>query len=196
MTTPLGYATGRLAVPVDDSDHVRGAADASVTVVEYGDYQCPFCGRAHPAVRELLRLRPSTVRLVYRHFPLTNVHPYAEVAAEFAEAAGARQQFWPMHDWLFENQELIEPRSLLRAAEAFGLDVESVEREVTDDRYLDRIRRDFVGGVRSGVNGTPTFFVNGVRHDLGYSVPELLAAVDEAAAAWPTDRPRSQQPQQ
>jgi protein-disulfide isomerase len=192
MSTPLGYATGRLAVPVDDTDHVRGATDASVTVVEYGDYQCPFCGMAHPAVQELLRLRPSTVRLVYRHFPLTNVHPYAEVAAEFAEAAGARQQFWPMHDWLFENQELIEPQSLLRAAEGLGLNVESVEREVTEDRYLDRIRRDFVGGVRSGVNGTPTFFVNDVRHDLGYSLPELLAAVDEAAAAWPTGSPHSQ----
>jgi len=112
--------------------------------------------------------------------------------AEFAEAAGARQQFWPMHDWLFENQELIEPRSLLRAAEGFGLDVESVQREVTEDRYLDRIRRDFVGGVRSGVNGTPTFFVNDVRHDGGYSLPELLAAVDEAAAVWPTHGPRSQ----
>jgi protein-disulfide isomerase len=186
MSTPLGYATARLAVPVDDDDHLRGVADASVTLVEYGDYQCPYCGMAHSAVQELLRLRPSTVRLVYRHFPLTNVHPFAELAAEVAEAAAARQRLWDMHDWLFDHQQLIEPASMLLGVQGLGLDVESVERELTEHTYLDRIRRDFVGGIRSGVNGTPTFFVNEVRHDGGYSVPELLAAVDEAAAAWPT----------
>jgi protein-disulfide isomerase len=189
MNTPLSYTTGRLVTPVEDTDHIRGKAEASVTLTEYGDYQCPYCGMAYPAVQEVLRQRPSTVRLAYRHFPLTNVHPHAEMAAEVAEAAGARRRFWDMHDWLFSNQQLIEPGSVLRTAGDFGLDVASVRREVDEHVYLDRIRRDFVGGVRSGVNGTPSFFINDVRHEGGYSFDELLAAVDEAAAAWPTGKP-------
>jgi protein-disulfide isomerase len=194
MTTPLSYATSRLVTPVDDNDHIRGKAGASVTLVEYGDYQCPYCGMAYPAVEEVLRQRAGTVRLAYRHFPLTNVHPYAEMAAEVAEAAGARSRFWEMHDWLFTNQQLIEPGSLLRAGADLGLDVEAIRREVVEHRYADKIRRDFVGGVRSGVNGTPGFFINDLRHDGGYSTGELLAAVDEAAAAWPTGRPHPEQP--
>lgn len=190
MSTPLTYATGRLAVPVDDAtDHIRGAADASVTLVEYGDYQCPYCAMAHAELRQLLRLRPSTVRLTFRHFPLTNTHHNAERAAEFAEAVGARRRFWDMHDWLYDNQQLIEPGSMLRTATGLGLDQQATERDVAEHRYLDRIRRDFVGGVHSGVNATPAFFVNDIRHEGGYSVRELLAVVDEAAAAWPTGNP-------
>ena len=189
MSTPLSYTASRLATPVDANDHIRGRAEASVTMVEYGDYQCPYCGMAYPAVEELLRLRPGTVRLAYRHFPLTNVHPNAELAAEVAEAAGARRRYWEMHDWLFTHQQLIEPGSLLRAAQGLGLDAESVRREVAEHKYMDRIRRDFVGGVRSGVNGTPTFFINDIRHDGGYTTDELLTAVDEAAVAWPTGNP-------
>jgi protein-disulfide isomerase len=189
MTTPLEYLTGRLTAPVSESDHIRGDTEAPVTLVEYGDYQCPYCGQAYPIVEELLRLRPETVRLVFRHFPLTNVHPYAETAAETAEAAGARQRFWPMHDWLFSHQDQIEPASLVRAAAALGMDADAVVRELGDHVYLDRIRTHFVGGVRSGVNGTPTFFVNGLRHEGGYSLAELLADVDEVATAWPTGAP-------
>jgi len=189
MSTPLSYATARLAIPVDATDHIRGKAEAPVTLVEYGDYQCPYCGMAYPAVEEVLRLRPDTVRLAYRHFPLTNVHPYSELAAEVAEAAGARRRFWDMHDWLFTHQQLIEPVTLVRAAGGMGLDVGTVQRELDEQRYMNEIRRDFVGGVRSGVNGTPGFFINDVRHDGGYSTDELLAAVDEAAAAWPTGNP-------
>src|SRR4051812_34785038 len=99
MTTPFRVTTGRLAAPVTDDDHIRGPATAPVTLVEYGDYQCPYCGMAHPITQELLRERPNLVRFVFRHFPLTNVHPFAEVAAETAEAAGAHQRFWQMHDW-------------------------------------------------------------------------------------------------
>jgi len=189
MTTPLSDGGGRLAVPVDDHDHIRGPLDASVTVVEYGDYQCPYCGRAYPVVEEVLRKRPRTVRLVYRHFPLTNVHPFAESAAEVAEAAAALDRFWPMHAWLFENQRLIEPDSLLHGAQRVGLDPGVVLKELNERQYSDRIRADFVGGIHSGVNGTPTFFINDLRHDGGYSEADLLAAVDEAAAAWPTERP-------
>src|SRR5205814_1459710 len=104
---------GRLAVPVNDNDHLRGPADAPVSLVEYGDYQCPYCGMAYPIVEDLLRQRPDTVRYAYRHFPLTNVHPYAEPAAEAAEAAGARAMFWPAHHWLFQHQDRLDPLYLL-----------------------------------------------------------------------------------
>jgi protein-disulfide isomerase len=181
MTTPFRTTTGRLAAPVTDEDHIRGPATAPVTLVEYGDYQCPYCGMAHPIVQELLRERPDVVRFVFRHFPLTNVHPFAEVAAETAEAAGARQRFWQMHDWLFEHQDQFDPVHLAAGVEEVGLPVDEVIQEVNDHIYLDRIRRDFVSGARSGVNGTPTFFINGLRHDGGYALPELLAAVDQAA---------------
>jgi len=186
MNTPLSYPTGRLAVPVDDTDHIRGPAEASVTLVEYGDYQCPYCGEAFPQVQEVMRLRPGIVRLAYRHFPLTNVHPYAEMAAEVAEAAATRRRFWDMHDWLFTHQRSLDVESLLVGAKSLDLDTGAIGEELTEQRYMAWIRRDFVGGIHSGVNGTPTFFINDLRHDGGYSAPELLAAVDEAAAAWPT----------
>jgi protein-disulfide isomerase len=181
MTTPFRATTGRLAAPVTGEDHIRGPATAPVTLVEYGDYQCPYCGMAHPIVQELLRERPNVVRFAFRHFPLTNVHPFAEVAAETAEAAGARQRFWQMHDWLFEHQDQFDPVHLAAGVEEVGLPVDEVIQEVNDHIYLDRIRRDFVSGARSGVNGTPTFFINGLRHDGGYSLPELLVVVDQAA---------------
>jgi protein-disulfide isomerase len=182
VSTPLQSTGGWLAVPVNDQDHVLGPAEAPVTLVEYGDYQCPYCGTAHPIVQALLRRR-GDVRFVYRHFPLTNVHPYAELAAEAAEAAGARRRFWHVHDWLFENQDQIDPAYLIAGLEELGLDGETIASEIRIHGYLNKIRADFVGGVRSGVNGTPTFFVNGVRHEGGYSLPELESAVDEAAAA-------------
>ena len=182
MTTPFQVSSGRLAVPVGEEDHIRGEAGAPVTLVEYGDYQCPYCGMAHPIVAELLRQRRGIVRLVYRHFPLANVHRFAELAAEVAEAAGVRGRFWQMHDWLFEHQDLIDPVNLRLAVEGLGMDAKAVADEVDAHVYLSRIRRDFIGGVRSGVNGTPTFFINGVRHDGGYSLVELEHAVDEAAA--------------
>ena len=181
MTTPFQVTMARLTIPVGDDDHVRGPEQAPVTLVEYGDYQCPYCGMAYPIVNDLLRLRSESVRFVFRHFPLTNVHPYAELAAEVAEAAGSRDRFWPMHDWLFEHQRNINPRHLMVGVEQIGLPADVIARETSAHRYIDRIRRDFVGGVRSGVNGTPTFYVNGVRHDGGYTLDELLEAVDEAA---------------
>jgi protein-disulfide isomerase len=183
MTTPFTITTGRLVAPVTDEDHVLGPATAPVTLVEYGDYQCPYCAIAHPIVQELLRERPDPVRYVYRHFPLTNVHPYAEVAAETAEDAGRHRRFWRMHDWLFTHQDQLDPVRLVAGLDEVGLPVDEVVRNVNDHVHSDRIRRDFVSGARSGVNGTPTFFVNGVRHGAGYSLPELLAAVDGATSA-------------
>ena len=183
MTTPFQVTVARLTIPVGDDDHVLGPDVAPVTLVEYGDYQCPYCGQAFLVVHDLLRLRGESMRFVFRHFPLTNVHPYAELAAEVAEAAAARGKFWEMHDWLFEHQRNINPRHLMVGVEQLGLPSDEIAREVSGHQLLDRVRRDFVGGVRSGVNGTPTFYVNGVRHDGGYTLDELLEAVDEAAEA-------------
>jgi protein-disulfide isomerase len=180
MTTPLQVPTGHLNVPVDDNDHLRGPVQAPVTLVEYGDYQCPYCAAAHPIINDLLSRRPETLRFVFRHFPLTNVHPYSEVAAETAEAAGTRDRFWQMHSWLYEHQGQFQPAFVTTAVDQIGLPGNVVAREVNEHLYLDRIQRDFAGGVRSGVNGTPSFFINGTRHDGGYTLDELTAVVDAA----------------
>jgi protein-disulfide isomerase len=181
MTTPLQVTVSRLRVPVTDQDHIRGAAEAPVTLVEYGDFQCPHCGAAHANLQEVLRQRSNVVRLVFRHFPIVNVHPYAESAAETAEAAGVRDRFWAMHDWIFEHQDQLDPVHLSMGVQQIGLPVDPVIDEVQQHAHLDRVRRDFVGGIRSGVNATPTFFVNGTRLDAPHALPDLLAAVDQAA---------------
>jgi protein-disulfide isomerase len=178
-TTPFHIDTGRLVDPVTADDHVRGPDSAPVTLVEYGDYQCPYCGQAYPIVEALLGQRPDTVRFVFRHFPLTDLHPNAELAAELAEAAAARGQFWRAHDWLFTHQRQIDAEHLRQVADEID-PTGAAERDLERRTYDDRIRRDFINGVRSGVNGTPTFYVNGIRHDGGYSLPELVRAVDKA----------------
>ncbi|MEU0150386.1 DsbA family protein [Micromonospora fulviviridis] len=183
MTTPLQVTTARLQLPVTATDHARGPADAPVTLVEYGDFQCRFCGAAYTNLAEVLRQRVDTVRLVYRHFPIANVHPYAESAAETAEAAGRRGRFWEMHDWLYEHQDQLDPVHLSLGVEQLGLPPDEVGAEVARQAHADRVRQDFVGGIRSGVDGTPTLFVNEVRHDGGYDLADLLAAVDAAANA-------------
>ncbi|PSK61453.1 Disulfide bond formation protein D [Micromonospora sp. MH33] len=183
MTTPLQVTTARLQLPVTATDHARGPADAPVTLVEYGDFQCRFCGAAYTNLAEVLRQRVDTVRLVYRHFPIANVHPYAESAAETAEAAGRRGRFWEMHDWLYEHQDQLDPVHLSLGVEQLGLPPDEVGAEVGRQAHADRVRQDFVGGIRSGVDGTPTLFVNEVRHDGGYDLADLLAAVDAAANA-------------
>lgn len=181
-STQLQITVSRLRMPVDAEDHVRGPADAPVTLVEYADFQCPHCAAAYEVVGEVLRQRAGLVRHVFRHFPVTNIHPYAELAAETAEAAGARDRFWAMHDWIFEHQEQLDPVHLSLGVEELGLPADEVSDEVNTHARLDRIRRDFVAGIRSGVNGAPTFFVNGDRHGGSYTLAELLAAIDQAAA--------------
>jgi protein-disulfide isomerase len=183
VTLSRTYHGPRLVVPVGPGDHIRGSNDAPVTLVEYGDYQCPFCGAAHPVVKELLDLEPNTVRFVFRHFPITTIHPFAELAAEAAEAAGAQGRFWQMHDWIYEHQDSISPDELLAAAALLALDVDRFAGDLTAHRHEQKIRADFLSGVRSGVNGTPTFFVNGVRHDGGHDLDSLLEAIGAAAPA-------------
>ncbi|KXK62489.1 disulfide bond formation protein DsbA [Micromonospora rosaria] len=180
MATPL-QVEPRLRAPVTGEDHVRGPQDAPVTLIQYGDFQCPFCGAAYHNLTDLLGQRGETVRLVYRHFPVVNIHPYAEHAAEVAEAAARRDRFWPMHDWLFEHQDQLDPVHLSLGVEQLGLPVDEVDAEVTGHAHADRVRRDFVGGIRSGVSAVPALFVNGVPYDGGYDLPDLLTAADRAA---------------
>lgn len=168
---------------VSDRDHRSGPEDAPVTLVEYGDYECPSCGMAFPIVHRVRRDLGSRLRFVFRNFPLTEVHPHARHAAELAEAAGAQGRFWEMHDELFEHQSALDDRHLLQYAKTLALDVERVTRELETGTHLDRIQSDIASGIHSGVNGTPTFFVNGQRLDGAWGYPDLMAAIDLAGAA-------------
>jgi protein-disulfide isomerase len=163
----------RLAVPVTKSDHSAGGGAARVTLVEYGDYQCPFCGQAYPLVKAIQRQMGSSLRFVFRNFPLTNAHPFAEAAAEAAEAAASQGRFWEMHDLLYENQANLGPELLAEAASGLKLDAKLFLGDLKARKYKERVRRDFMGGVRSGVNGTPGFFVNDVRFDGSWASAEL-----------------------
>ncbi len=174
---------GSLAPPVDDDrDHVQGAADAPVTLVEYGDYECPYCGMAYPIVKSLQRALGDQLRFVFRNFPLADSHPHAEHAAEAAEAAAAQGSFWKMHDALYENQEHLDDDALASYARELGLDSARVAREIAEGTWAKRVREDFRSGVRSGVNGTPTFFVNGARYDGGWNDPERFLEALRASA--------------
>ena len=173
----------RLVAPVSDHDHLIGAADAPVTLVEYGDYECPYCGRAFPIVQQVRHALGDQLRFVFRNFPLTQIHEHAAHAAEVAEAAAAQGKFWPMHDWLFRHQTALDDDSLLAGAREVGLDVERVQRELAESMHRARVREDFATGIKSGVNGTPTFYINGVRHDADYGVETLLAAIEQAGMA-------------
>ncbi|MFJ6949680.1 Na+/H+ antiporter NhaA [Streptomyces wuyuanensis] len=171
-----------LVVPVDpERDHVRGAADAPVTLVEYGDFECPYCGQAEPVVRELLR-DSGDVRYVWRHLPLDDVHPHARSAAEAAEAAAEQNRFWDMHDALMEHQGALGAADLVRYAEALGLDVERFRHDLRKRRGAARVAEDVESADLSGVSGTPSFFVNGRRYHGAYDVAGLRAAVKEARA--------------
>ena len=172
-----------LTTPVtDDRDHIQGPADAAVTLVEYGDYECPYCGAAYPIIKEVQARMGATLRFVFRNFPLTTSHPHAEQAAEAAEAAAVQGRFWQMHDVLYENQKRLGAADLRGYAEQFGLDVEPFDPELAEHVHAERVREDFLSGVRSGVNGTPTFYINGARHDDSYDIETLLAALGRAAA--------------
>ena len=171
------YFQGRLTMPVGARDHVRGAASAPITLVEYGDYQCPFCGEAKPVVDEVRRRLGARLRFVFRNFPLTEVHPHAEHAAEAAEAAAAHGKFWEMHDLLYDHQEALDDKRLAAYGAAVGVAPSAIEEAVAARAYAERIREDFLSGVRSGVNGTPTFFINGLRHDGSFDLETLLDAI-------------------
>ena len=155
----------QLSIPVGPDDHSIGALDAKLTVVEYGDYQCPYCGQAYPIVEQLRTDFADSMRFVFRNLPLADVHPHAEAAAEVAEAVGLQGKFWEIHDALYENQHDLSASALLRYVEEVGADVNSATKDIADGGPRQRVEADFEGAIRSDANGTPTFFVNGVRYD-------------------------------
>ena len=178
-----GHHGPTLVLPVGDRDHAQGSATAPVTLVEYGDYECPYCGQAYPIVKAVLKTLGPRVRFVFRNFPLSEMHPNASNAAEAAEAAGAQGKFWEMHDTLFEHQSALRPRDLVAHAAALGLDSDRLAAELKSHTHAPRVKEDFMSGVKSGVNGTPTFFINGERHDGPWYHQDLVAAIEAAIEA-------------
>ncbi len=171
-----------LKVPVTDADHIEGDAAAPVTLVEYGDYQCPACGAAYPIVKAVQKHFGRRLRFVFRNFPLTQIHPEAETAAETAEFAAGHQRFWQMHDALYENQDELGPELYLALAKALGLSGKELTDALSGHAFRAKVRDDFRSGLSSGVNGTPTFFINGRRHDGSFDPVDLIAAIDAQLA--------------
>jgi protein-disulfide isomerase len=176
-----------LRFPINEQDHVIGPADASVTLVEYGDYQCPHCQAAWPEVKLVLRHFGRDLCYAYRHFPISTVHPMAKPAAETAEFAGAHGLFWEMHSAIYANGHQLSGPTLLALAARLGLDAAELRNALELGIYAPKVEADFFGGIRSGVNGTPCFFVNGQRHDGGYDATSLTAAIERAANDVPSN---------
>jgi protein-disulfide isomerase len=167
----------RLSAPVNaDHDHVVGPSNAAITLVEYGDFECPFCGRSYPAVRQIRGELGDRLRFVFRHFPRPE-HPHARRAAESAEAAAAQGHFWEMHDQLFEHQAALTDRDLANYAASIGLNVERFQQELTSHVHSERVQRDIQSGAHSDVHGTPTFFINGVKHEGPGTFDDLMGAI-------------------
>ena len=167
-----------LKIAVSADDHVQGNIDAPVVLVEYGDYQCPHCGHAYPIVKRVQKHFGERLAFVFRNFPLNEIHPEADGAAEAAEFAGTKDRFWEMHDGIFENQEGLGGEMLVQLAESLKLPGTELIAALEAGEFTPRVKQDFLGGVRSGVNGTPTFFINGGRHDGGFEYEDLVAAIE------------------
>ena len=167
------------ALPIPDRDHIQGPIDAPLMLLEYGDYECPYCGKAYPVVKAVQKRLGARLCFAFRNFPLVNSHPHAQHAAEAAEAAGAQGRFWEMHNLLYENQGALEDEDLSEYASMLGLNAERLRKDVLDGSYSARVRQDVRSGARLGVNGTPCFFINGERYDGTPDVEELLAALTE-----------------
>ena len=172
-----------LKSPVTSRDHIQGPNDAIVTLVEYGDYQCTYCRAAQPIVKQIQARSAGKLRLVFRHFPLVEVHPLAQPCAETAEFAGSQALFWPMHDAIYANQHQLSITLLVTLAASLQLSPIALRDALALGTYAGKVQADFIGGVRSGVNGTPTFFINGVRHDSSQGILDLAAAIDQTILA-------------
>ena len=170
--------TATLTPPVSERDHTQGPAGAPATLVEYGDYQCPYCGAAYPVVKRLQKTLGKKLRFVFRNFPLTQSHPYALIAAEAAEAAALQGKFWEMHDLIYEHQTHLKPDIIPVWAKRIGLDLEKFGNDIKYDVVADRIKEDRQSGIRSGVNGTPTFYINGTRYDGSPDYESLRVALE------------------
>lgn len=173
--------SARLTPAVNPKDHSQGPAEAPVTLVEFGDFECPHCGLAYPVVKAVQRRLGDQMRLVFRHFPQNAVHPRAEPAAEVAELAGQQRKFWEMHDLLFEHQDALQPEDLVRYAAQLGLDARWTQAALLNHTFSTSVREDFLSGARSGVTGTPAFFINGVLHEGAWDEETLTEAVRSAA---------------
>lgn len=171
----------KLSIPVSDKDHRSGDLNAPCTLVEYGDYQCPSCGMAFPIVQQLQKHFGKRLLFVFRNFPLSQIHPWAEPAAEAAEFAAQHDKFWEMHDQLYENQENLGEELFSELADSLKLSSSDLQASIDGHKFSAHIRADFTGGVRSGVNGTPTFFINGQRHDDSYDFDTLRDAIEAAS---------------
>jgi protein-disulfide isomerase len=171
------HASQLPALPIPDRDHIQGPIDAPIKLLEYGDYECPYCGQAYPVIKAIQKRLGRRLCFAFRNFPLVNSHPHAEHAAAAAEAAGTQGRFWEIHDILFENQGALEDENLTRYFVALGLDAQRLINEVLSNAHIARVREDFHSGARNGVNGTPTFFINGVRYDGTVEFEELLTAL-------------------
>jgi len=169
-----------LKFQVDSQDHIQGNADASATLVEYGDYQCSDCSRAHVLVKEIQAHFENRLRFVFRNFPLTKIHTEAQSAAEVAEFADRFGKFWEMHDLLFENQKTLGEELYSALARKLGLSTDDLQTALANKTFADRVRADFIGGVRSGVNGTPSFFINGLRYDGPMDYASMVQAIENA----------------
>jgi protein-disulfide isomerase len=167
-----------LKVPVTSRDHIQGDESAPITLLEYGDYQCPHCGRAYPIVKALQKQYGKQLRFAFRHFPLVEIHPLAESTSEAVEYAGTQGLFWKMHDGIFENQDQLSLPLLMELAKLLGLSIVDVSNAIANHEFGERIRQDFLSGARSGVNGTPTFFINDIRHDGPYEFEDLVSAIN------------------
>lgn len=175
--TAIGIPASSLTLPVAGRDHLQGSIDAPILLVEYGDYECPYCGDAFPMVKDVQEQLGDKLCFAFRNFPLASYHPHAEHAAEAAESAGAQGHFWAMHDTLFENQDALEDDDLIKYAIALKLDSRRLAEEITTGVHRNRVREDFRSGARGGVNGTPTFFINGVHYTGVPRAEELLATI-------------------
>jgi protein-disulfide isomerase len=162
---------------IAEDDWILGSEDVPITLLEYGDFECPYCAMARPVLEGLVAEFPTDIRLIFRHFPISTTHPHARIAAESAEAAGAQGKFWEMHDMLFTHQDRLEFEDLRRYAHAIGLDLRRFDQEMRDHVYEDEVRRDFRRGIRDGVNGTPSIFINGLRYDGPRDRRAILAAI-------------------
>ena len=166
--------TVKLTLPVGQRDHIQGLDTAPVTLVEYGDYECPYCGDAYPIIKQVQKKLGNKLRFIFRNFPITQIHPHAQHAAEAAEAAAAQNKFWEMHDYLYEHQQALDDNQLEKYASRLGLDITQFNHDMASHAYAQRVREDFLSGVRGGVNGTPTFYINGIRYNGSWNLETLL----------------------
>lgn len=167
-----------LKVPITVDDHIEGDLNALLTLVEYGDYECPFCEMVYPIIKRVQKYFGKQLKFVFRNFPQTEMHPHAEIAAEAAEFAGSRGHFWEMHDLIYENQEALSLELLFKLVEEVGLPRTDLKNTLENRTFETKIRNDFNGGVRSGVNGTPTFFINDLRYNGSFEYEELISALN------------------